>query len=57
MNKEFHFPNVGFVQQAFLYSVRILLTHPVQGNTIKIRQRGESNWDEVAGKADRPTKK
>ena len=29
MNKEYHFPNVGFVQQAFLYSIRFLLMHPV----------------------------
>ena len=29
MNKEYHFPNVGFVQQVFLNSVRFLLMHPV----------------------------
>ena len=29
MNKEYQFPNVGFVQKAFSYSVRFLLMHPV----------------------------
>ena len=29
MNKEYQFPNVDFVLQAFLYRVRFLLTHPV----------------------------
>ena len=28
MTKDDHFPNVGFVCRAFLYSVRFLLTHP-----------------------------
>ena len=32
MNKEYHFPNVGFSPQAFLYSVRFLLTHPIYGD-------------------------
>ena len=29
MSKDYHFPNFSFVQWAFLYSVRFLLTHPV----------------------------
>ena len=29
MIKDDHFPNVGFVCQAFLYSIRFLVTHPV----------------------------
>ena len=29
MSKDDHFPIVGFVWQAFLFSVRFLLTHPV----------------------------
>ena len=32
MVKGDHFPNVGFVCRAFLYSVRFLLTHPVYGS-------------------------
>ena len=32
MNKDDHFPIVGFCQQAFLYNVRFLLTHPVNLN-------------------------
>ena len=30
MSKDDHFPNISFVQLAFLYSVRFLLTHPVR---------------------------
>ena len=29
MSKDDHFPIVGFVWQAYLFSVRVLLTHPV----------------------------
>ena len=35
MIKDDHFPNVGFVCQTFLYNVRFLLMHPVDGNVSK----------------------
>ena len=47
MSKDDHFPVVGFVWQAFLFSVRFLLPHPVLENFI------QSFWRSIHAAIDR----
>ena len=41
-SKDGHFPNVGFAWRAFLHSLRLLLTHPVESKRQK--NLGEPAW-------------
>ena len=47
MSKDDHFPIVGFVWRAFLFSVRFLLMDPVYTCEAGVRNRRQDNFVQV----------